>query len=330
MTPSLRHMRLCAALSLLGIAQSAWPAPTAQPPSPADFTTHDGAYFTTIGGHVVDPYFINKSFIVALEANAPVRAEFERWLQWLLPRQRPDGGFDRYCMDSSNQWKSCMKADADDSTAATTMQLLAMANKKGWIPAAQKLSVARASRNARRLLTSLLNPKTAMYQVFADTEQYYLMDNAEVYEGLRAVGETAAANALASAMRRQFFTGTDWKPAIPEYKEVQFYPHSLAHAYIWGTSILPSNESSGAMARWLAANGNTWLQRSGDQYAWGLVAWELRTYAPAYAACWRASLRPFQASIGWTVLDAFVDQSLQHLGIGTQCALAPVPAATQP
>lgn len=252
-----QSLRWGAAASLIAITQSAWSASPAEPPPPSAFASHDGAYFTTIGGHVVDPYFVNKSFIIALEANAPVQADFVRWLQWLLPRQRTDGGFDRYCIDSNKQWKNCMKADADDSMAATTMQMIAMAGKKGWIPAAQKTQAERASRNARKLLDKLLNPKTALYKVFADTELYYLMDNAEVYDGLRASGANAAANALAAAMRRQFFDGTQWKPAIPEYKEERFYPHSLAHAYLWGTSVLPAAESSGAMARWLNTNGNT-------------------------------------------------------------------------
>ena len=325
----LHSLRLCTAASLIGLSNGAWSAPPAEPPNPASFATGDGAYFTTIGGHVVDPYFVNKSFIIALEANAPVQSEFVRWLQWLLPRQRADGGFDRYCIDSKKQWKNCMKADADDSMAATTMQMIAMATQKGWIPAAQAADAARASRSARKLLGKLFNPKSALYKVFADTEIYYLMDNAEVYDGLRASGASAAANALATAMRQQFFDGTNWKPAIPEYKEERFYPHSLAHAYLWGTSILPAAEASGAMARWLSANSTTWLQRTGDAYAWGLVAWELRTHAPTHAACWRASLRPFPETLGWTVLDAFVDQSLQHLGVGTQCALNP-PAATPP
>ena len=60
----------------------------AQPPALAAFATGDGAYYTTIGGKVVDPYFVNKGFIVALQANAPLRGEFAQWIQWLLPRQR--------------------------------------------------------------------------------------------------------------------------------------------------------------------------------------------------------------------------------------------------
>ena len=304
----------------------------AQPPALAAFATGDGAYYTTIGGKVVDPYFVNKGFIVALQANAPLRGEFAQWIQWLLPRQRKDGGFDRYCLDSKKQWHSCMKADADDSMASTTMQMLALAAEKNWIPAEQAPAARKASSNARKLLNSLLNPSTQLYKVFANTELYYLMDNAEVYEGLRAVGASTAANKLAAAMRSQFYTGTSWKPAIPEYTETRFYPHTLAHAYLWGNSILPANESAAAMAQWLAIHSATWLNRTGDQYAWGLVAWELRVFAPAQAACWRASLRPFSESIGWTLLDAFVDRSLQELGVGTACATAQpsAPAAPPP
>ena len=61
---------------------------------------------------MVDPYFVNKALIIALESGAGVSAEVNAWLGWLLPRQRADGGFDRYCGAQKRQWRACMPADA--------------------------------------------------------------------------------------------------------------------------------------------------------------------------------------------------------------------------
>lgn len=312
----------------LGIAMgAAGMACAEEPPALGAFATGDGAYYTTMGSPVVDPYFINKSFIISMQASAPLQAEFAQWIQWLLPRQRKDGGFDRFCREADKTWRNCMAADADDSMAATTIQMLNMGLQKAWVPAPQRRAAVQAIAASQRLLASLRNPQSQLYRVFPGTELYYLMDNIEVYEALRSdIHAAGPANQLAAAIRKQFWTGQQWKPAIPEYAQVQFYPHTLASAYLWNTGILPIRESDNATAQWLAQHRDTWLARSGDHYAWGLVAWNMRQSAPLQAACWRASLRPFQEKTGWTVLDAMVDLSLAHLGIVKQCASA-LPAA---
>ncbi len=301
-----------------------------EPPDFTQFATGDGAYYTTIGGQVVDPYFVNKGFIIALQANAPLQTEFVRWIDWLLPKQRKDGGFDRFCPTADKTWRQCMPADADDSMAASTIEMLHTAMKKNWVPAPQQNAAKKAVLNSHQLLARLRNPKTQLYKAFADVELYYLMDNIEVYEALRAVGGRATemrANQLAAAIRQQFWDGTQWKPAFPEYDRPQFYPHTLASAYLWQTGVIPAAESDSATAAWLAQNAGTWLSRQADHYAWGLIAWKMHQTAPIQAACWRASLRPFQSTIGWTVLDAMIDLSLEHQGIAKQCATGLAPAA---
>lgn len=120
----------------LGIAMgAAGMACAEEPPALVAFATGDGAYYTTLGSPVVDPYFINKSFIISMQASAPLQAEFAQWIQWLLPRQRKDGGFDRFCREADKTWRNCMAADADDSMAATTIQMLNMGLQKAWVPA---------------------------------------------------------------------------------------------------------------------------------------------------------------------------------------------------
>lgn len=308
-----------------------------EPPALVAFATGDGAYYTTLGGQVVDPYFVNKGFTIALQAGVPLRAELQQWLAWLLPRQRLDGGFDRFCPTADTAWRSCMGADADDSMAATTIEMLHLARQKQWLTPGQQAAAQQAIARSQQLLARLRNPSNQLYKALLDTELYYLMDNIEVYEALRAAEGAQAGPAskqLAAAINRRFRSGSDWKPALPEYDRPRFYPHTLASAYLWQTGVISRAESDRATAQWLAQHGSAWLSRSEDHYAWGLVAWKMRQTAPIQAACWRASLRPFQPAVGWTVLDAMIDHALAHTGISTQCpfamatAPAPVPAPT--
>ena len=126
-----------------------------------------------------------------------------------------------------------MAADADDSMAATTIQMLNMGLQKAWVPAPQRSAAAQAIAASQRLLASLRNPQSQLYRVFPGTELYYLMDNIEVYEALRSdIHAAGPANQLAAAIRKQFWTGQQWKPAIPEYAQAQFYPHTLASGYL--------------------------------------------------------------------------------------------------
>ena len=305
----------------LGIAMgAAGIVRAAEPPALSDFATGDGAYYTTLGSPVADPYFINKSFIIAMQAAAPLQTEFVQWLKWLLPKQRKDGGFDRFCLEADKTWHNCMAADADDSTAATTIQMLNMALQRAWIPADQQPAANQAIAASQRLLASLRNPQTQLYRVFPHTDLYYLMDNVEVYTALVASGRTKAADALASAIRHQFDQGRSWQPAFPRFEHQSFYPHVLARTFLWVPGVFTTRAEAGSdMASWMAQYGDRWRRRTDDHFAWGLVAWNLHQLAPIEAACWRHSVRPYSSAIGWTVLDAAVDVALQHSGIGVEC-----------
>lgn len=315
--------RVSALLLAAGLATTLLAGPalaTAQPPGLSDFRTGDGAYFTTVGGDQVDPYFVNKAFIVLLQARVDVRAELDGWLAWLLPRQRADGGFDRYCRAGDRDWTACRKADADDSTAATTIELLHLALRNGLLSDRVKSEMPAVVRGSETMLARLKNPETGIYQVFADTPTYYLMDNVEVYTALVASGRTKAADALASAIRHQFDQGRSWQPAFPRFEHQSFYPHVLARTFLWVPGVFTTRAEAGSdMASWMAQYGDRWRRRTDDHFAWGLVAWNLHQLAPIEAACWRHSVRPYSSAIGWTVLDAAVDVALQHSGIGVEC-----------
>ncbi|MDO5086595.1 MAG: hypothetical protein Q4D74_03165 [Comamonadaceae bacterium] len=289
---------------------------------PSAFRTPDGSYTIMAGGDVTDPYFVNKALIIALESGLDMRAELNAWLAWLLPRQRADGGFDRYCGARKGAWRACMPADADDSMAATTIHLVALAQRKKLLAAKHVKPAQTASRQARKLLDTLRDPASGLYRVFADRPVYYLMDNAEVYEALAAVGDKPAAEALVKAIRSGFYKGGRWLPALPGYEKESFYPHVLAHSYLWQGAIADKASAASDMAGWLAHHSRAWLSRSDDRFAWGLVAWNIAKLAPAEAACWRHSVNPLPKDVGWTVLDAFIDQALERRGIKPACARA--------
>ena len=296
------------------------------PAKPNAFRTDDGAYTTIAGEPFVDPYFVNKSLIVGMQAGLDLKDEIIAWQAWLLPKQRADGGFDRFCK-TNNQWRACKKADADDSMAATTIQLLALAQERQWLDTPAKNAAMKATAKANVLLDALYNSKTGLYRVFPHTELYYLMDSAEVYDGFVATRQRQKASALAKAIGTQFFKDGRWEPSQPGYDVRQFYPHDLAPVYLWANGLIPAPRANAEAAGWLSHHGERWLNRKADPYAWGLVAWQLRQTAPAAAACWRAAIRSNPpAKDNWTVLDAAVDEALAKTGIGFTCATSGRPA----
>jgi len=307
---------LAAGLSLAGGAAMA-----AFEPIPwRAFQGTDGSITVLAGGSVADPYFANKALIIAMESGLDVRVELKAWLAWLLPRQRKDGGFDRFCTSADAAWVACMAADADDSTAATTIHLLRLARERGWIGLVERAGTRVAERRAGALLASLHDPDRGLYRVFPKQDAYYLMDNVEVYEALKATDQAGAAAALATAIGQQFRQGGRWLPALPVLERETFYPHALAPTYLWGSGLLPAADAAADMAAWLAHYSATWLDRRDDHYAWGIVAWNIHGLAPAEAACWRQSIRIAPGKVGWTVLDAMADAALAQRAIGVACA----------
>lgn len=288
-------------------------------PAPARFATGDGAYQVFLNEPFVDPYFVNKAFIIGMESGQELHEELQRWIDWLAPRQRADGGFDRFCRDGG-AWHACQRADADDSMAATTMQMIEMARQRDWLTGERASQAQRISAATNRLLHSLHDAETGLYRVFADQSLYYLMDNAEVYDALVATDQQVLAQRLATALQAQFLQQGRWQPSIPAYDQEHFYPHRLAPVYLWTNGLIDEADAGAMLAAWLAQHGVVWLKRKEDAFSWGIVAWQIRRTAPAQSACWRASLRNLAVDAHWTLLDAAVDHALAHVGIAAECA----------
>jgi hypothetical protein len=299
----------------------------AAPPARAlldGFTRPDGTISVVAKGDFVDPYFANKALIIAWEAGMDARERTRQWLAWLVPRQRVDGGFDRFC-SQAGVWTACQRADADDSSAATFLHLSALyevAEKhKNRMPssidgnAEPVAGLKAANRRAQWLLQSLRTPR-GTYRALVDQPIEYLMDNAEVYAGLVGSGQTAQAQELKLAIQKHFYKSSTWLPANMAYDRFDFYPSALASTYRWHTGLVNAATMDREMQVWTRQWGTGWLTRLHDEFAWGLVAWSARTIKDQHwIRCWRFQQDVHNRSRGWTVIDEAVDAGLASLGV---------------
>jgi hypothetical protein len=318
------YVRIAIATGMFGlIAMSAF-ASTSNLLS--QFTRSDGAIVVAINSNSVDPYFANKALIIAFEAGLDVKQITKAWLTWLVPRQRADGGFDRYCAREA-VWHACNRADADDSSVASFLQLSAL-YAKAIMPSdktgrKQPVSVANdgipnlftAEKKATQLLARLRTHR-GTYRAFADESIEFLMDNTEVYAGLIATGKFSQAADLKRAIYKYFLIKQDWQPANVRYSQFDFYPSALAPTYLWHTNLVNSETVNKEFILWVQKWGKQWLTQSQDTFAWGLVAWGARhTTEQHWIRCWRHRYESYDRKVGWTVLDEAVDLGLAHLGV---------------
>jgi hypothetical protein len=279
------------------------------------FTHPDGAISVVAKGGFVDPYFANKALIMAWEAGIDASAPTKRWLMWLVPRQRSDGGFDRFCSQAT-AWHACQRADADDSTAATFLHLSALygaadKHKKRMHPkvdvhSESVVGLRTAMQRAQGLLQSLRTPR-GTYRALVGQNVEYLMDNTELEQALD----------LKAAIQKHFYSPSTWQPANIAYDRYEFYPSALAPVYRWHTGLVNAVATDKEAQTWTQRWGPGWLTREHDEFAWGLVAWSARgTKNQDWIRCWRyRQSLPHNRSRGWTVIDEAADVGLATLGV---------------
>jgi hypothetical protein len=289
------------------------------------FIHSDGAISVVAKGSFVDPYFANKALIMAWEAGIDASTPTKRWLLWLVPRQRPDGGFDRFCFQAT-VWHACRQADADDSSAATFLHLSALygaadKHKKRMQPkvdahAETVVGLRMAVQRAQGLLQSLRTQR-GTYRALVGQDVEYLMDNTEVYAGLVGAGQLWQARDLKAAIQKHFYTSSAWLPANIAYDRYEFYPSALAPVYRWHTGLVSAAVTEEEAQTWTQRWGTAWLTRKHDEFAWGLVAWSARdTKNQHWIRCWRyRQSLPHNRSRGWTVIDEAADVGLAALGV---------------
>lgn len=301
---------------------------------PGRLQASDGALLMNVGQSEVDPYFAMKALIVAQDAGLDVRDPALRFIRWLLPRQRKDGRFDRYCQ-KNGAWRVCAAADADDSMLALWIQLLYRVAPKSGLTPEWLASIQRAQQH----LTSLRNARLGVYHVSHRNHVALFMDNVEVYWALKDVAQarqklgdpraaqTAAdANSLARGIRYVFWNAnTETFRASTQKEQPHFYPEALAQTFAWMAALpLPEGDAASAWSRWKQLYGQAWLSNRYDPHPWGLVALTaVKLGDQATAGCWLEHSGPARFGPQWNILEEAAFQAVEaRVAGGVQSAAA--------
>lgn len=289
---------------------------------PTNFQSPDGAITLNSDGKYVEPYFATKALLVAQDGGLDVRQPALAWINWALPRQRPDGLFRRFCR-SNGTWRDCGPADADDSMLALWMQLLYRMSPTSAMPAAWKHSVDLSADQLERLY----NHRLGVYHISRRNHVALFMDNVEVYAALSDIaGEqtrlgdsnnaertNARAEKLKSAIDRIFWDNRHkrFDPSMQKDRPA-FYPDDVAQIYPWLADMnVPGEGTREAWEQWKHALGAGWIERRYDKHPWGLVAMAAEKVGDSSsAACWTSHSDPLRGSDSWNVLEEAVWQSL--------------------
>lgn len=286
------------------------------------YATSGGALLLNDSGSFVEPYFATKALLVAQSAGLDARAAALAWINWLLPRQRPDGRFDRYCR-KKNAWAACSPADADDSMLALWMELLYRNAPDSGLPPDWQRSAGRA----RSYLRTLRNGRLGVYHVSRRKHAALFMDNVEVYSALaqvarneRRFGDVANAEADERAARdlAQSIDNVFWNRRqqrfLPsnEKSRPAFYPDVVAQTYPWLAGMpTPEGSPQQAWAHWRQVFAPMWLDNRYDPHAWGVVAvaavevGDLRT-----AGCWLDRAAVHRGDGQWNILEEAAYQAV--------------------
>lgn len=276
----------------------------------------DGAITVRVNGAGIDPYFAAKALLAAADARLDAHQAALAWIAWLLPRQRPDGGFDRYCM-KSGQYSACAEADADDAMLATWIELLARFAPPDGMPAAWELSLNRAGTH----LDTLLDQPAGVYRISSSRQVALLMDNVEVHSAFQALAAyyvrradythaspwSQRADQLETAILKVFWRGAQsgFRASTQRISDTSFYPAKVAQVFPLLSGIrVPEQSNETIYAQWMRKYGKTWLQLAGTDFPWGLialVAFKMNDWNTV--ACWHARSGPYRHGTHWNVLE---------------------------
>ncbi|MBV8206190.1 MAG: hypothetical protein JO041_05315 [Acidobacteria bacterium] len=318
---------LCALSAAPGFSSAAFDADR--------FESGDGGLLLAPDSGFIDPYFANKALVVASDAGLDVRRAAAQWITWMLPRQRKDGSFDRYCF-REGKWQDCKPADADDAMLALWLQLLYHMAPPAGLPPEWQASAQRALRGLR----GLRNRRLGIYYVSRRDHSALLMDNAEVYGALHDVAQAQArfgdpeaartqadAEALARAIHRVFWDDRHaWFRASMAKDRPQFYPDVLGQTYpLMAEMPLPAGKARQLWERWKQNFAGAWLSNRYDPYSWGLIALTaMKVGDSSTAVCWLQHARGQRWNDEWNVLEEAsfqaVESRLGTLAPGGECA----------
>jgi len=291
------------------------------------YQSQDGMITVHFRGDQVDPYFSAKALLVAREVGVDAGKAAIAWINWVMPRQRTDGSFDRYCRRGKG-FVTCEAADADDATLALWIELLVSFEPPGGMPKAWRASLRRASEH----LQSLQDHRLGVYRISATQPVSLLMDNIEVYSALRALADfysrigddvrsqlwRARSKLLSDAIARVFrVPGGSFRVSTQDLRTSSFYPDKVAQLFpLLAEMKYPDSDESWRYSEWMRVNRAEWFALAESDYPWALVA--LAAYKAGdqrTVSCWRAHAAPFRYSRHWNVLEESLYTALARGGV---------------
>ncbi len=305
-------------MSLLAASGSAM---AATPLDLSSYSDADGAITVLYRGESADPYFAMQALLLAHENGLDISTPAQKFAQWLVPKQKPDGTFDRFCRTGSTPWVSCKTADADDSLLAIWMKLLET------MPAHVKANPALGKSYAisKNALEHLFQPSRGIYMVSPVYLHGLFMDNLEVWSlksHLKQPGQRAEADKLAGAIKATF-----WEPVNKRFlvstqleqrsEKAAFYPDHVAQIFpmLVDFPLLPQ-DAAAYYGNWMRQHRAEWLVQGKADYPWGLLAvLALRQNDKASAGCWLRESKALRHSARWAVTDEAAYQIVTARGV---------------
>lgn len=285
------------------------------------YTDDSGAITVLHNGDSADPYFAMQALLLAHENGMDVSIPAEKFVNWLVPRQKPDGTFDRFCRGADKKWVSCKTADADDSLLAIWMKLLEtmpaqLAKNPVWYKSYQ---VSHTS------LEHLFQPSRGIYMVSPVVLHGLFMDNLEVWSRkvhLKQPQQRVDSDKLAQAIHRTFWDPVNKRFLVSTQLEQRtqkpaFYPDHVAQIFplLVDFPLLPDNARS-VYRSWMASYRGEWLRQGEADYPWGLLAvLAMRQNDKVSAGCWLRQSAPLRHSARWAVTDEASYQILLSRGV---------------
>lgn len=313
-----RHIVSAGVMALMVCAASARAAPLL---NLSGYIDAGGAITVLRGGNSVDPYFAMQALLLAHDNGVDISIPAEKFANWLVMHQKPDGTFDRFCRAADSKWAPCNTADADDSLLALWLRLLQTmpAQLKGNAAWKKSYAISKVS------LEHLFQPSRGVYMVSPLVLHGLFMDNLEVWSlkaQLKQPQDPGEADKLAGAIHDTF-----WDPAnkrflvstqLEQRSQVPaFYPDHVAQIFplLVGFPLLP--EEAGQYYRhWMEAHRASWLKQGDADYPWGLVAvLALRQNDRISARCWLRQATQLRHTSRWAVTDEASFQILAHKGL---------------
>ena len=312
------HVIFAGAMALMAGAFNAKAAPALDL---TGYVNGGGAITVLRGGNSVDPYFAMQALLLAHDNGMEISVPAEKFANWLVTHQKPDGTFDRFCRAADRKWAPCKTADADDSLLAMWLKLLQVMP----VQLKAKPAWAKSYATSKVSLEHLFQPSRGVYMVSPTVLHGLFMDNLEVWSlktHLKQGNEPGEAGKLAKAIEDTFWDPVNKRYLVSTQLEQRsqvpgFYPDYVAQVFplLVGFKLLPQ-EAGQYYRDWMKTHRAGWLKQGEADYPWGLIAvLALRQNDKASARCWLRQATPLRHSSRWAVTDEASFQILSSKGL---------------